>query len=117
MATGIKDVLTGVVEALNAADVSCVADPANLNPPAVLAAIEAVHPNLMDGSGSVDVRLNLCSPDVAWEDALAALDELLAAVVDAVDVDDPVTPETLVVSGANLPSLRCTVTYFYERTE
>lgn len=113
--SAMRDTIGNVIAALEAGGVSCVADPAELNPPAALVAVEQVHPNLLDGSGSIDVRVNLCAPDVAWEDALEALDTLLVKAMDAIDLDDPIVPETLIVSGAQLPSLRGTVTYFYER--
>lgn len=116
MSAGILPALKGIMQALNDAGVSCVADPADLNPPAVLAAVGDIHPSLLNGDGSVDVRLNLCVPNTAWEDALAALDSLLADVSEVVDLNDPIFGETLIVSGAELPSYRATASIYYERT-
>lgn len=116
MSAGIAACVDALLTTLAAAEISAAADPADLDTPGVLVAVDTISPNLMSGDGTVTLRLNLCVANGGWRDALSGLDDLLAAVSDVVDLDATVFPETLIVSGAELPSLRATSTAYYERT-
>jgi uncharacterized protein YidB (DUF937 family) len=116
---GILAALDAVVAELTAAGLRASINPAKLTPPAVWVSLDKLIPELLDGNGAAQIRVNLIVPDTTLPQGLDALDQLLAKVwaVLPLAVED-VTPEGVVLpdSPNPLPSLRVTVQVPYTRT-
>lgn len=115
---GVAGAIAAMVAELNAVeDLSAASDPADLNAPAVLVTPGAIRPtSFLDGSGDVDLRLDLVASDIAWADATAQLDAMLPKVVAlGYPIAGDVLPISLVMPGnaGTLPAWRVTVTTTY----
>lgn len=119
---GVAGAIAVTVEELNAVDdLSAASDPADLNAPAVLVTPGAIRPGeFLDGSGNVELRLDLVAQDIAWQDATSQLDAMLDKVVALgyVLVGD-VLPISLILAStaAPLPAWRVTVLSNYATEE
>lgn len=114
---GIAAIVTELVDALTAQDINASADPAGLNLPGVWVGVETISPELLDGNGTVVLRLNACVPNTLYLDALAQLDELLADVLDVLDSEGDIIPITVALpDGQAVPSYQLNVLRPYERT-
>jgi hypothetical protein len=111
--------LQALVDALVDGGLQADLDPAKVNLPGVWVSVGLIRPELLDGSGTVEARLNLISRDLPYPATLEALDGLLAQVLDLVDTEGDVIPESVVMPDgpASLPSYRVTVLAHYTRTE
>lgn len=115
----IAAALDEVVTHLVANDISASTDPTEVNLPGVWVSAGTVSPDLLDGNGHVNVDLHMVVPQVLYPDVLVMLGELMAKVMDCIDLFGDIIPESIVWpdTPAQLPAYRATIQRTYTRTE
>lgn len=120
MPAGIAAALTGLADDLRAGGLVASIDASELQAPCVWVDVDHVAPEFLAGDGTLWASLHLIAPNAAPVDALAMLDTLLAEVLDLVDPEDDIVPETVILpsnASEGLPAFRVTVLRPYTRTE
>src|SRR5690349_10465001 len=116
--SGVYPELESVVTELQAADIRATTDGSALNLPGVWVSVDHLEPELLDGSGSVLVALNLVAANIVTRTAYQQLDELLVAVMSlrpTMAVEGDVVPESVILpdNPQTLPSYRLLVRRYY----
>lgn len=129
MASGIAAALERVADALTGQsfevdgttyDLAVAVDPADLQAPAVWVDLDHLSPDLMSGDGTAYVALYLIAPNTDPVSALDVLDGILGVVLEFVDLEDDLTPQTVILpsnAGEGLPALRALTLTPYYRTD
>lgn len=129
MSSGLAASLEAVVDRLTGEtftvdgidyDLAVAIDPADLQAPAVWVDLDHLSPELLSGDGTAYVALYLISPNTDPVSALAILDGILGVVLGLIDLEDDLTPQTVILpsnAGEGLPALRALTLTPYYRTE
>lgn len=120
MSSGIAAALEGLASDLTAAGIVASIDASELQAPCVWVDIDHLAPEFLAGDGTVWASLHLIAPNAAPVDALALLDALLEDVLEVIDPEDDIVPETVILpsnASEGLPALRVTTLRPYTRTE
>lgn len=120
MPSGIAAALEDLASDLRAGGLVASIDASELQAPCVWVDLDHIAPEFLAGDGTVWASLHLIAPNAAPVDALTMLDDLLAEVLDLVDSEDDVVPETVILpsnASEGLPALRVTTLRPYTRTE
>lgn len=115
---GIAHAMRQVRDALRTGGVSADIDPEAVNLPGVWIHLGTVYPDRLNGDGSVDVLLSLLAANTAHTDAIQHLDQLLPRVLDVVDPEGDIIPQSVVMPGPSqttLPSLLVTCRMDYTK--
>lgn len=115
---GVYPELEAVVAELTAEDIRASTDGSGLNLPGVWVSIDHLEPDMLDGSGSVLVALNLVAANTVTRTAYQQLDQLLSAVLNlrpVLAVEGDVVPESVILpdNPQTLPSYRLLVRRYY----
>lgn len=107
----ILESLVPLVEALKEAGISTNIDPARLNPPCAWIAPATLTPLTLDGSGDLACDVYLIAPDNGMFETMAALESMLALLLEVVDPDGEIDLAAGVQTSQNsvLPAFKVPV--------